>query len=80
MARSILVLKAFPPERRLASRRPNQEATRTQLRKFFQVDRYHITVAAIAGLVADGVLKPALLEKAQKKYGINADAPASWTI
>lgn len=54
--------------------------TRTQLRKFFQVDSYHITVAAIAGLVAEGALKPALLEKAQRKYGINANAPASWTI
>lgn len=54
--------------------------TREQLRRFFQVDQYHIAVAALASLVAEGAIKPAVLGAARKKYKIDAAAPASWTV
>ncbi len=54
--------------------------TRTQLRKFFQVDHAHIAVAALASLVAEGVVSAAQLTKARKKYGVRGDTPAPWTI
>ncbi len=52
--------------------------TRSQLRKFFQVDCHHIVVAALAALADEGVITSAQLGKARKKYGIDTNAPASW--
>ncbi len=54
--------------------------TRMQLRKFFQVDHYHIAVAALAGLAAEGVMSAAQVSKARKKYGIDTNVPAPWTV
>ncbi|WP_428311985.1 alpha-ketoglutarate dehydrogenase [Hydrocarboniphaga sp.] len=48
--------------------------TRSALRRFFEVDRYQIVLAAL-----QAVAKP-LLRDAIRKYGIDADAPASWTV
>ncbi len=45
--------------------------SRAALRDFFEVDAKHIVFAALNGLVKDGKLKPAELDKAMKKLGIN---------
>ena len=52
--------------------------TRVALRKFFEVDRYSIAVAAIAGLVRAGRLDRAVLEGAIARYGIDAGRSPPW--
>ena len=47
--------------------------SRDKLRHFFEVDRYHITVAALKALVDDGELEAKVVTKAMKKYGLSGD-------
>lgn len=54
--------------------------TRAALRDFFEVDARHIAVAAIAALAANGSISAKVLASARKKYAIDGDAPASWTV
>jgi len=54
--------------------------TRSALRHFFEVDQYQIVLAALDALVRDGKLKRDVLSAAIRKYNINPDAPASWTV
>ncbi|MFW5450919.1 MAG: pyruvate dehydrogenase (acetyl-transferring), homodimeric type [Methylophagaceae bacterium] len=48
--------------------------TREKLRSFFEVDRYHVVVATLDTLANEGHIKHDVVEKAIKKYKINADA------
>lgn len=52
--------------------------TREQLRRFFEVDRYHITVAALKSLADLGQFDPAKIEVAIAKYGIAPDVTPPW--
>jgi pyruvate dehydrogenase E1 component len=52
--------------------------TRENLRRFFEVDRYHITVAALKSLADMGQFDAAKVDVAIAKYGIAADATAPW--
>ncbi len=54
--------------------------TRSQLRRFFEVDRQHVVLAALEALVRDGTLPRTSVGEAITKYGIDAEAPAPWTI
>jgi pyruvate dehydrogenase E1 component len=45
--------------------------TRANLRRFFEVDRYHIAHAAIAALAAEGKKTPADVARAIKQFGID---------
>lgn len=54
--------------------------TRANLRSFFEVDRYHITIAALYSLVKSGEFEAAKLEAAIAKYNINPDAVSPWLI
>lgn len=54
--------------------------TREKLRRFFEVDRHHVVVAALKALADEQVLKPAVVAEAIAKYGIAADAADPWTI
>jgi pyruvate dehydrogenase E1 component len=47
--------------------------SRENLRSYFEVDRYYVTYAALAGLVEQGELKVDVLKQAIKKYGIDPD-------
>ncbi|QLE79967.1 pyruvate dehydrogenase (acetyl-transferring), homodimeric type [Francisella sp. Scap27] len=47
--------------------------TRAALRSFFEVDRYHVVVAALYGLAKEGKVKDAEVEKAIKKYNIDPE-------
>ena len=49
--------------------------TRANLRKFFEVDRYYIVVAALSSLVQDNVIEAGEVTRAIKKYGIDPDKP-----
>jgi len=53
---------------------------RVKLRRFFEVDRWHVVVAALKALADDGVIKPSVVADAVAKYGLNADLPAPWTV
>jgi pyruvate dehydrogenase E1 component len=54
--------------------------TRENLRWFFEVNRYHVTIAALKGLADLGQYDPAKIDVAIAKYGIAADAKAPWLI
>jgi pyruvate dehydrogenase E1 component len=54
--------------------------TREQLRSFFEVDRHHITIAALKSLADKGEFDAAKVAEAIKKYNINADIIAPWLI
>ncbi len=47
--------------------------TRAKLRRFFEVDRYFVVLAALKSLVDEGQLPASIVTTAMKKYGINAD-------
>ncbi len=47
--------------------------TRAQLRKHFEVDRYHVVVAALKALADEGALPAGKAAEAIAKYGIDAD-------
>jgi pyruvate dehydrogenase E1 component len=53
--------------------------TRGQLRSYFEVNRQHIAVAAIAELVKTGALDKSILVSALAKYNINVDRGDPWT-
>jgi pyruvate dehydrogenase E1 component len=52
--------------------------TRENLRSFFEVDRYHVTIAALKALADSGQFDLAKVEVAIAKYGIDADVIAPW--
>jgi pyruvate dehydrogenase E1 component len=52
--------------------------TRSALRRFFEVDRHHITIAALYSLVRQGVIAADTCAAAIARYGVDADALASW--
>jgi pyruvate dehydrogenase E1 component len=54
--------------------------TRAVLREFFEVDRRHIAVAAIAELVREGLLDAKIQQAAITRYGVNVERAAPWTI
>jgi pyruvate dehydrogenase E1 component len=49
--------------------------SREALRKFFEVDRHYVVLAALKALADDGVLPASKAAEAIKKYGIDADRP-----
>jgi pyruvate dehydrogenase E1 component len=54
--------------------------TRANLRSFFEVDRYHVTVAALFALAQAGEFDAAKVEVAIAKYNINPEATSPWLI
>jgi len=53
---------------------------RVNLRRFFEVNRYYVTVAALKALADDGKLETTVVEKAIAKYGLDTERPAPWTV
>ena len=49
---------------------------RVKLRRFFEVDRHYVTVAALKSLADGGELEPAAVQKAIETYDIDPDRPA----
>jgi pyruvate dehydrogenase E1 component len=54
--------------------------TRKQLRKFFEVNRYYVVIAALKALADDGQVPMKTVAEAIKKYGIDVEKPAPWTV
>jgi len=53
---------------------------RAKLRRFFEVDRYYVAVAALKALADDGLVKPAVVAEAIAKYGLDTERAAPWTV
>jgi pyruvate dehydrogenase E1 component len=47
-----------------------------KLRRFFEVDRHYVTVAALKALADDGVIEPATVARAIESYPIDGERPA----
>jgi pyruvate dehydrogenase E1 component len=54
--------------------------TRERLRRFFEVDRHHVAVAALKALADDGAVPASKVAEAMQKYGMDAKKPAPWTV
>jgi pyruvate dehydrogenase E1 component len=48
---------------------------RRKLRSFFEVDRFHVVVAALKALSEEGTVQPSVVAEAIRKYGIDPDRP-----
>jgi len=53
---------------------------RSQLRKFFEVNRYYVVVAALKALADDGRIPPARVAEAITKYKIDPEKPNPATV
>ncbi|NWO04646.1 MAG: pyruvate dehydrogenase (acetyl-transferring), homodimeric type, partial [Alteromonadaceae bacterium] len=49
--------------------------TRQKLRSFFEVDRYYVTVTALAALARDGDIDEEVVLEGMRKYGIDRNKP-----
>jgi pyruvate dehydrogenase E1 component len=54
--------------------------SRENLRRFFEVNRFYVAVAALKALAEDGEVPATKVAEAIKKYGIDAEKPAPWTV
>ena len=52
--------------------------SRVNLRRFFEVDRYHVAVAALSALAREGKLDAKVVQQAIEKFGIDTEALPSW--
>ena len=52
--------------------------TRSQLRRFFEVDRHQIVLSALTSLVQEGRLQAGVCAEAIERYAIDVDAMAPW--
>jgi pyruvate dehydrogenase E1 component len=53
---------------------------RVKLRKFFEVNRYYVAIAALKALADDGEIKAEVVEQAIKKYGLDSERPDPWSV
>jgi len=54
--------------------------TRKQLRKFFEVNRYYVVVAALKALADEGTVPASTVSEAMKKYGLDPEKPNPVTV
>jgi pyruvate dehydrogenase E1 component len=52
---------------------------RVALRRFFEVDRHHVAVAALKALADEGAVEPSVVQSAIDRYEIDIDAAPPWT-
>ena len=53
---------------------------RRALRRFFEVDRHYVTVAALKSLADQGSIEPARAQEAIERYQLDPDAPMPTTV
>ena len=54
--------------------------SRENLRRFFEVNRFYVTLSALSALADDGVIERKLLADAITKYGIDPNKPNPTTV
>ena len=52
---------------------------RVALRRFFEVDRHHVAVAALEALAREGTVDSQVAQQAIERYELDADAAPPWT-
>ena len=77
-------IRAFlPPGRRcvtLGTDGFGRSDSRDNLRRFFEVNRNYVTVAALKALADEGDVPAQKVADAIRKYGIDSAKPAPWTV
>jgi len=75
-------IRGFVPQRFVALGTDGfgRSDSREALRRFFEVDRYYVVVAALKALADDGKLPAAKAAEAIKKYKIDAAKPNPTTV
>jgi pyruvate dehydrogenase E1 component len=53
---------------------------RVKLRRFFEVDRHHVAIAALRALADEGAVERSVVGQAIEKYGVDAETPPPWTV
>src|SRR5438876_3164003 len=53
---------------------------RGKLRRFFEVNRHYVAVAALKALADDGELKAEVADQAIRKYALDSERPDPWTV
>jgi pyruvate dehydrogenase E1 component len=53
---------------------------RRDLRRFFEIDRHYVVVAALKALADDGMIEPTRVQDAIERYQIDPDAPLPTTV
>jgi pyruvate dehydrogenase E1 component len=51
---------------------------RSRLRRFFEIDRFHVAIAALKTLADEGEIGSQVVAGAIERYGIDADLPHPW--
>jgi pyruvate dehydrogenase E1 component len=54
--------------------------SRRSLRRFFEVDRHYVAVAALRELAEEGTIEASVVAEAIAKYEIDADAPVPTSV
>ncbi len=74
------LIRAFVPRRyvTLGTDGYGRSDSREKLRRFFEMDRNHIVVAALAALADDGKIKPESVATAIQRYAIDSDSTPPW--
>ena len=54
--------------------------SRKNLRRFFEVNRFYVTVAALKALADEGEIPATKVAEAIKKYELETERPAPWTV
>ena len=54
--------------------------TRERLRRFFEVDRHAVAVAALKALADEGTIPAGRVAEAISRYGLDPKKPAPWTV
>ena len=57
-----------------------RSGTRAQLRQFFEVNRWHIVLAALKALADDGRVPPSMVINAIDQYGIDPAKPDPMSV
>jgi pyruvate dehydrogenase E1 component len=76
-------IRAFMGDRRyvtLGTDGYGRSDTRKQLRRFFEVDRHYVALAALSALAADGGIERKRVAEAIGKYGIDPSKPNPLTV
>ncbi len=54
--------------------------TRERLRSFFEIDRYHVAIAALRALADEGTIERQRVAEAIAKYEVDPERPDPWTV
>ena len=65
---------------RARHRRLRPQRLPRKLRRFFEVDRHHVAVAALRALADEGTVERRAVQQAIEKYGIDPETAPPWTV